>query len=95
VIFDFSVTEDGEVSCGGKGRRSCRTNMKSKQEPSANGDFMTLTKKSDVHRHTSTKSREDRKIDRSYGAKPVPLKGKPVAVPAEVKAAEMPAKPAK
>lgn len=56
---------------------------------------MTLTKKSDVHRHTSTKSREDRKIDRSYGAKPVPLKGKPGAAPAEVKAEEMPAKPAK
>jgi hypothetical protein len=70
--------------------------MKSKQEPSANGGFMTLTKKSDVHRHTSTKSRENRKIDRSYGAKPVPIKGKPVvAMPAEVKAAEMPAKPAK
>jgi hypothetical protein len=69
--------------------------MKSKQEPSANGGFMTLNKKSDVHRHTSTKSREDRKIDRPYGAKPVPTKGKAVAVPAEVKAEEMPAKPAK
>jgi len=56
---------------------------------------MTLTKKSDVHRHTSTKSRADRKIDRSYGAKSVPIKSKPVAVPTEVKAAEMPAKPAK
>jgi hypothetical protein len=56
---------------------------------------MTLNKKSDVHRHTSTKSREDRKIDRPYGAKPVPTKGKAVAVPAEVKAEEMPAKPAK
>ena len=54
-----------------------------------------MTKKSDVHRHTSTKSRENRKIDRSYGAKPVPLKGKPGAAPAEVKAEEMPAKPAK
>jgi hypothetical protein len=56
---------------------------------------MTLKKKSDVHRHTSTGSREDRKIDRPYGAKPVPVKSKPVAEPSEVKAEEMPAKPAK
>lgn len=54
-----------------------------------------MTKKSDVHRHTSTGSREDRKIGRPYGAKPVPVKSKPIAVPAEVKAEEMPAKPAK
>ena len=53
---------------------------------------MTLKKKSDVHRHTSTGSREDRKVDRAYGAKPVAVKNKPVAVPAEVKAEEMPAK---
>lgn len=52
-------------------------------------------RKSDVHRHTSTKSREDRKVNRLYGAKPVPVKSKPVAAPAEVKAEEMPAKPAK
>jgi len=53
---------------------------------------MTLNKKSDVHRHTSTGSRKDRKIDRPYGARPVPVKSKPLAVPAEVKAEEMPAK---
>ncbi|HYK36719.1 hypothetical protein [Alloacidobacterium sp.] len=56
---------------------------------------MTLNKKSDVHRHTSTGSRQDRKIDRPYGAKPVTVKSKPVAVSDEVKAKEMPAKPAK
>ena len=54
-----------------------------------------MNKKSDVHRHTSTKSREDRKIDRPYGAKTVPIKTKPVAVPVEVKAEEMLTKPAK
>jgi hypothetical protein len=58
---------------------------------STNGDFMTLKKKSDVRRHTSTGSRVDRKIDRPYGAKPDAVKSKPVAVPAE----EMPSKPAK
>jgi hypothetical protein len=56
---------------------------------------MTLKKKSDVRRHTSTGSRVDRKIDRPYGAKPDAVKSKPVAVPAEVKAEEMPSKPAK
>jgi len=54
---------------------------------------MTLKKKSDVHRHTSTGSRVDRKIDRPYGAKPVAVKTKPVAEPADVKA-EVPTKPA-
>jgi len=53
---------------------------------------MTLKKKSDVHRHTSTGSRIDRKIDRPYGAKPDAVKSKPVAEPAEVKADKMPAK---
>jgi hypothetical protein len=52
---------------------------------------MTLKKKSDVHRHTSTGSREDRKIDRPYGAKSGTEKSKPVAAPAAV----MPAKPTK
>jgi len=52
---------------------------------------MTLKKKSDVHRHTSTGSREDRKINRPYGAKSDAEKSKPVAAPAEV----VPAKPAK
>jgi hypothetical protein len=56
--------------------------------------FMTLKKKSDVHRHTSTGSRADRKTDRPYGAKPVAVKTKPVAEPADVKA-ELPTKPAK
>ena len=56
---------------------------------------MTMNKKSDVHRHTSTGSREARKVVHPYGAKPVPVKSKPAAVPAEVDAEEMPAKPAK
>jgi hypothetical protein len=48
---------------------------------------MTLIKKSDVHRHTSTRSREDRKIDRPYGAKPTPVKNRPEAGKAEDKPA--------
>jgi hypothetical protein len=56
---------------------------------------MTLIKKSDVHRHTSTKSRSDREIDRPYGAKPVPVKNEPAPAPAEVKAEETPKAPAK
>ncbi|HTZ90292.1 MAG TPA: hypothetical protein VMA71_08125 [Alloacidobacterium sp.] len=55
---------------------------------------MTLIKKSDVHRHTSTGSREDRKIERPYGADSTPVKSGPVAPPAEVKAETPPAKPA-
>jgi len=57
--------------------------------------YITLKKKSDVHRHTSTGSREDRKIDLPYGAKSDAEKSKPVAEPAAAKADEMPAKPAK
>lgn len=70
-----------------------RTSTQSNRNRKENGDFMT--KKSDVHRHTSTGSREDRKINRPYGANSAPIKSKPMAVPAEVKAKEMPAKPAK
>jgi hypothetical protein len=54
---------------------------------------MTLIKKSDVHRHTSTKSRADRKIDRPYGAKANPVKSEPVS--AKVKAEETSAPPKK
>lgn len=46
---------------------------------------MTLIKKSDVHRHTSTRSREDRKVDRPYGAPATPVKDEPVVPPVEVK----------
>jgi hypothetical protein len=55
---------------------------------------MTLIKKSDVHRHTSTGSREDRQIKRPYGAETVPVKSGPEAPAAEVKAETPPAKPA-
>ena len=55
---------------------------------------MSLIKKSDVHRHTSTGSREDRQIKRPYGAETVPVKGGPKAPPTEVKAETPPAKPA-
>jgi len=55
---------------------------------------MTLIKKSDVHRHTSTGSREDRQIKRPYGAETVPVKAEPVTPPADVKAETPPAEPA-
>ena len=38
---------------------------------------MSLIKKSDVHRHTSTRSRADRQIKRPYGAETVPVKSGP------------------
>jgi hypothetical protein len=47
--------------------------------------FMTLIKKSDVHRHTSTGSREDRQVNRPYGAPSTPVKNEPTVPPAEVK----------
>ena len=53
---------------------------------------MTLIKKSDVHRHTSTGSREDRQIKRPYGAEPVPVKKEEDAAPTEVKPEETPEK---
>jgi len=44
---------------------------------------MTLIKKSDVHRHLSTKSRENRETGRPYGVvNPAPGKAEPVAAPA-------------
>lgn len=54
---------------------------------------MTLIKKSDVHRHISTGSRESRQTKRPYGADATPVKSKPVAKPAEVKSEETPAPP--
>ena len=46
---------------------------------------MTLIKKSDVHRHLSTKSRENREVQRPYGVdNPAPGKAVSVAVPAVV-----------
>lgn len=56
---------------------------------------MTLIKKSDVHRHISTGSRETRQTKRPYGAGSTPVKSKPVTAPAEVKAEETPAPPKK
>ena len=56
---------------------------------------MTLIKKSDVHRHTSTGSREDRQIKRPYGADPTPVKTEPVVAPVEVTAEAPAAEPAK
>lgn len=53
---------------------------------------MTLIKKSDVHRHTSTGSREDRQIKRPYGAEPTPVKKEKSAPPAKVKPEETPEK---
>jgi hypothetical protein len=46
---------------------------------------MTLIKKSDVHRHLSTKSRQDREIKRPYGATSTPVKNAPANPPAEIK----------
>ena len=54
---------------------------------------MTLIKKSDMHRHISTGSRESRQTKRPYGADSTRVKSKPVAPPAEVKAEETPAPP--
>lgn len=46
---------------------------------------MTLIKKSDVHRHLSTKSRENRETVHPYGVdNPAPEKIEPVVVPVEV-----------
>lgn len=43
---------------------------------------MTLIKKSDVHRHLSTKSRENREIQRPYGVdNPAPGKAEPAVAP--------------
>jgi hypothetical protein len=45
--------------------------------------FMTLIKRSDVRRHLSTKSRENREVRRPYGVdNPAPGTAVPVAVPA-------------
>lgn len=67
-----------------------RTFNASKQAPSMNGVFMSLIKKSDVRRHTSTGSREAREIKRPYGADSTPVKNEPGSKPAEVKAEETP-----
>ncbi len=56
---------------------------------------MSLIKKSDVHRHTSTGSREDRQIKRPYGAEAVPVKSEPATAPAEVKPEAPPVESAK
>jgi len=53
---------------------------------------MTLIKKSDVHRHTSTGSREDRQIKRPYGAEPTPVKKEKGTAPAKVEPEKKPAK---
>jgi hypothetical protein len=46
---------------------------------------MTLIKKSDVHRHLSTKSRENRDTQRPYGVvNPAPGKAEPAVAPAGV-----------
>jgi hypothetical protein len=50
-----------------------------------NGVFMTLIKKSDVHRHLSTKSRVDREVPRPFGVdNPEPGIVEPINVPATV-----------
>jgi hypothetical protein len=54
--------------------------------------YMTLIKKSDVHRHTSTGSREDRQIKRPYGAESTPVKKEKGTAPAKVEPEEKPAK---
>ena len=56
---------------------------------------MSLIKKSDVHRHTSTGSREDRKMDRPYGAPVTAVKDEPVVPPPDVKPESPTAEPAK
>ena len=46
--------------------------------------FMSLIKKSDVHRHLSTKSRENREQPRPYGAADPTLENiQPAVAPAE------------
>lgn len=56
---------------------------------------MTLIKKSDVQRHTSTGSRESRQSKRPYGANATPVKHEPETPPVEVKPETPTAKPAK
>jgi hypothetical protein len=70
-----------------------RTFNASKQAPSMNGVFMSLIKKSDVRRHTSTGSREAREIKRPYGADATPVKSEQGSTPAKVKAEKTPATP--
>ncbi|MGC1300004.1 MAG: hypothetical protein WA869_33685 [Alloacidobacterium sp.] len=54
---------------------------------------MSLIKKSDVRRHTSTGSREAREIKRPYGADATPVKSEQGSTPAKVKAEKTPATP--
>jgi hypothetical protein len=56
---------------------------------------MTLIKKSDVQRHTSTGSRESRQIKRPYGADASPVKSEPETSPVEVKPETPPAESTK